>query len=187
MPKGETRLTRQQVLAAIVAGGASGVSRAKLCELFAGRAEPNAIDNHIGALNKMQPPVIFKPKAGVVVAIQFKGNAETIANFEAELAVAPEIAPITASTATDDWIPEPLATDPAPAAPAVYAVENLDVEQITARPVVFDTELDDPGQVEFCIYSSGGFDMLTDQGTISLAAPVFNKLRSFLGILAEAA
>ncbi len=174
MPKGETHVTRQQVLAVILAGGAAGATRRQLIEKFAGRATEQAIDMHLTALNRQRPVVIFKPRPGVLVGIQYVPEPA-------------EIAPEAASTATDDWIPEPLATDPAPAVPIVYAVENLDVEQITARPVVFDTELDNPDQVEFCIYSSGGFDMLTEQGTISLAAPVLKKLRSFLGILAEAA
>lgn len=180
MPKGETKLTRQKVLDAIVAAGPGGITRKALVDKFAHLVKANAVDNHILSLDNASIPVVFRPERGLIVAVQFNDqqHGET---------VAPKIAPETASTATDDWIPEPLATDPVPAAPVVYAVENLDVEQITARPVVFDTELDDPDQVEFCIYSSGGFDMLTDQGTISLAAPVFKKLRTFFGILAEAA
>lgn len=173
MPKGETKLTRQKVLDAIVAAGASGLDRKELARMFGHLVGINAIDNHINKLAFEEPPVVFKPRPGLLVDIKFK-KAEA----------APEIAPETASTATDDWIPEPLATDPAPAA---YAVEDLDVEQITARPVVFDTELEDPDAVEFCIYSSGGMDMLTDAGTISLNGAVLGKLRAFLGLFAEAA
>lgn len=172
MPKGETKLTRQQVLAAIVAAGPSGLDRKQLAAKFDHLAAINAIDKHINNLTMEQPPVVFKPRPGLLIDIKYKS------------AYAPEIAPETASTATGDWIPEPLATDPAPAA---YAVETLDVEQITARPVVFDTELEDPCQVEFCVFSSGGLDMLTDAGTISLSAPVLRKLRAFLGLFAEAA
>lgn len=172
MPKGETKLTRQKVLAAIVAAGPSGLTRGELIQKFGHLASEQSIEMHMTALNKTQPPVVFKPRPGLLIDIRHKP------------AGAPEIAPETASTAADDWIPEPLATDPAPAA---YAVETLDVEQITARPVVFDTDLEDPDEVEFCIYSSGGLDVLTEQGTIRLYAPVLNKLRAFLGLFAEAA
>lgn len=172
MPKGETKLTRQKVLDAIVNAGPAGLDRKQLAAKFDYLAAINAIDNHINKLTMEQPPVVFKPRPGLLVDIKYKST------------YAPEIAPETASTATDDWIPEPLATDPAPAA---YAVETLDVEQITARPVVFDTELEYPCQVEFCVFSSGGLDMLTDAGTISLSAPVLRKLRAFLGLFAEAA
>lgn len=174
MPKGETHVTRQQVLAVILAGGAAGATRRQLIEKFAGRATEQAIDMHLTALNRQRPVVIFKPRPGVLVGIQYVPEPA-------------EIAPEAASTATDDWIPEPLATDPAPPAPATYPVETLDVEQITARPVAFDTDLEDPDQVEFCIFSSGGFEIMSDQGTIGLSAPVLNKLRAFLGLFAEAA
>ena len=181
MPKGETKLTRQQVLAAIIAAGPGGITRMELAKKFEHLVAINAIDNHINNLANGFPGAIFKPKAGVVVAIQFNGSA------------APEIAQKTTSTATDAAQAEfaPMAGEqPLPgelAGPVSYPVETLDVEQITARPVVFDTELEYPCQVEFCVFSSGGLDMLTDAGTISLSAPVLRKLRAFLGLFAEAA
>ena len=175
MPKGETHVTRQQVLAVILAGGAAGATRKQLIEKFAGRASEQGVEMHMSALHRQKPAVVFKPKAGVLVGIQFANATPS------EPAPAPaEIAQETASTGAEDWIPEPLATDPP--VPATYAVENLDVEQITARPIIFDTELEDPDQVEFCIFSSGGFEIMSEQGTIGLSAPVLAKLRAFLGL-----
>ena len=177
MPKGETKLPRQKVLAAIIEAGPSGLTRKELIDKFAHLVSEQAVDMHITALNRAHPPVVYKPRPGLLIDIRFKPTDFNL-----------EIAPETASTAPAlSKAEEAALASPSPAAPVVYAVENLDVEQITARPVIFDTELDDPGQVEFCIYSSGGFDMLTEQGTISLSAPVFKKLRTFFGILAEAA
>jgi len=74
MPKGEAKMTRQQVLAAIQAAGAAGTTRKALIEKF-GCTESN-IDNHIMFLNRAQPAVITKPRPGVVVAVEF---AETSA------------------------------------------------------------------------------------------------------------
>lgn len=50
-----------------------------------------------------------------------------------------------------------------------------------------DIELNDPEQVEFAIFSSGGLDMYTDQGNVTLGRDVLRKLRAFLGLFAEAA
>jgi hypothetical protein len=74
MPKGEAKMTRQQVLAAIQAAGAAGISSKALIEKF-GCSESN-IYNHIMLLNRAQPAVITKPRPGVVVAVEF---AETSA------------------------------------------------------------------------------------------------------------
>lgn len=48
-----------------------------------------------------------------------------------------------------------------------------------------DIELNDPEQVEFAIFSSGGLDMYTDQGNVTLSKDVLHKLRRFLGLFAE--
>ena len=69
MPQGETKLTRQQVLAAIQAAGPYGISRKTLLAKF-GCSESN-IDNHIMFLNRAKPAVIAKLRPGVVAAIEF--------------------------------------------------------------------------------------------------------------------
>ncbi len=193
MPKGETKLTRQQVLAAIVEAGAAGISRAALVEKFAHRVERNAVDNHIANLNSALPPVIYKPHHGHLVDIKL-----------ASAFIAAKNAQETASTATDDWIPEPLATDP-PAAHDIHgislAVDHHEVADLPAPSlaaqmaqiggrlpaIVEDMTLDNPDTVEFAIYSSGGLDIFAEDCAITLQAPVLNKLRAFLGTLKEAA
>lgn len=50
-----------------------------------------------------------------------------------------------------------------------------------------DIEINDPEQVEFAIFSSGGLDMYTDQGNVTMGRDVLRKLRAFLGLFAEAA
>lgn len=187
MPKGETQVTRQQVLAFILAGGAAGATRKQLIDKFAGRATEQAVDMHLGALNRAQPPVVFKPKPGLLVGIAHKPGD------------APEISPKTASTATDEWIPEPLATDP-PAASDMHGVplvvdhhEAADLPalslaaqmaQIGGRlpAIVEDIRLSDPDTVEFAIYSSGGLDIFSEDCAITLDRAVLGKLRSFLGL-----
>lgn len=84
MPQGETKLTRQQVLAAIQAAGPAGISRKTLLDKF-GCSESN-IDNHIMFLNRTRPAVIFKLRPGVVVAIEF-------ANGTPDRATAPAAVP----------------------------------------------------------------------------------------------
>ena len=73
MPKGEIKMTRQQVLAAIQAVGAAGTTRKALIEKF-GCSESN-IDNHIMFLNRAQPAVITKPRPGYLVAVEFAGTS----------------------------------------------------------------------------------------------------------------
>lgn len=64
------KLTRQQVLAAIVAAGKTGIYRKTLIEQF-GVPEAN-IDMHVTALSRQSPPVIYKPERGLLCAIEFE-------------------------------------------------------------------------------------------------------------------
>jgi hypothetical protein len=64
------KITRQQVLAAIVAAGKDGISRKALAEQFS--SPESNMDMHISALNRQQPPVLFKPERGHLVAIEFQ-------------------------------------------------------------------------------------------------------------------
>jgi|GEM_PF-3915428 len=72
MPQGETKLTRQQVLAAIKATGAAGITRKALIDKFSDLVTEQAVDMHITALNRALPPVIYKPRLGLLVAIEFQ-------------------------------------------------------------------------------------------------------------------
>lgn len=73
MPKGETQVTRQQVLDAIVAAGSSGISRKELIKKF--ECVDSIIDNHVMLLNRAKPPVIYKPRPGLLIDIRFKSAA----------------------------------------------------------------------------------------------------------------
>lgn len=74
MPKGEPRITRDQVLDAIKQAGAAGINRKQLIERF-GCSESN-MDNHIMHLAKLN--AIFKPRPGHCVAagLVYEGGAE---------------------------------------------------------------------------------------------------------------
>lgn len=64
------KIARQQVLAAIVAAGKTGIHRKALIERF-GVPEAN-IDMHVTALFRQSPPVIYKPERGLLCAIEFE-------------------------------------------------------------------------------------------------------------------
>lgn len=49
-------------------------------------------------------------------------------------------------------------------------------------PVIEDVSLIDPDTVEFAIFSSGGLDIYSDDGTVTMTAPVLRKLRDFLDL-----
>lgn len=70
MPKGETQVTRQQVLDAIVAAGPSGISRKELIKKF--ECVESIIDNHVMRLDCAKPSVIYKPRPGLLIDIRFK-------------------------------------------------------------------------------------------------------------------
>lgn len=190
MPKGEARLTHQQVLAAIRAAGPDGLGRAELVAEFSHLASEQSVDMHLVALGRAQPAVVFKPMRGQFVAIEHRGADA-------------EIGQKTASTATDDWEPESLATDP-PGAVDVHGVSlavehheavGLPTPSLAAQmaqiggalpAIVEDIRLNDPDTVEFAIYSSGGLDIFSEDCAITLDRPVLAKLRGFLGLFQEA-
>lgn len=65
-------ITRQQVLAAIVEAGVAGTTSKALIERF--DCADQVIYNHILSLTKQNPPAIFKPEKGRLVAIHFNGQ-----------------------------------------------------------------------------------------------------------------
>ena len=73
MPQGETKIMRQQVLAAIKAAGPAGVTRKALIERF--DCSESNMDNHVMWLNREKPPVIVKPRLGLLVAAEFASAA----------------------------------------------------------------------------------------------------------------
>lgn len=65
-------ITRQQVLAAIVEAGVAGTTPKALIERF--DCADQVIYNHVLSLTKQNPPAIFKPEKGRLVAIHFNGQ-----------------------------------------------------------------------------------------------------------------
>lgn len=205
MPKGETHVTRQQVLAVIVAGGAAGITRKALIEKFSRRATEQCIDMHVTALNRQTPPVIFKPKLGVMVGIEHKSAEPAPVVKDSLTTETPaEIAPKPASTAPVLSKAEAAALA-SPAAHDIHGVSlAVDHHEVADLPpaslaaqmaqiggrlpaVVEDLTIDNPDTTEFAIYSSGGLDIFTDDCAITLQKPVVAKLRAFLGLFQEAA
>jgi hypothetical protein len=65
------------------------------------------------------------------------------------------------------------------------AGEQLAGESVPA--VVEDLHLENPDDVEFAIFSSGGLDIYCGEMTVSLNKAVFTKLCRFTGLFQEAA
>ena len=88
MPKGETRITRDQVLAAIKEAGRAGINRKQLLDRFG--CSESTMDNHLMNLAKLH--AIFRPKPGHCVAagLVYDGEAD-MAKDEPEEIEAEEI------------------------------------------------------------------------------------------------
>lgn len=188
MPKGETHVTRQQVLAAILVRGPSGATRKELIEKFASRATEQAIDMHLTALNRQSPPVVYKPRPSLFIDIRFKPAGACVQDSS-------ESDTQTALTATDDTQAEvdihgvSLAVDHHEAADLPASSLATQMAQIGgALPaIVEDIRISDPEDVEFCVYSSGGLEIIHTDGVVTLDRAVLAKLRDFLGLFREAA
>lgn len=232
MPKGEARLTRQQVLDAIRAAGPDGLGRAELIVEFAHLASEQSVDMHLVALGRAQPAVVFKPMRGQFVAIEHRGagacvqdsaKSDTQTALTATDETQAEFAPVAGETPQPGEVSGPVGTDIHGISLAVEHHEAADLstehlEQQMAQigdllphlgelevkllpggvgeppekysdrlpsfiPVVEDIRISDPETVEFCIYSSGGLDIFSDDAPpITLDKSVLAKLRNFLGL-----
>lgn len=236
MPKGEARLTRQQVLEAIRAAGPDGLGRAELVAEFSHLASEQSVDMHLVALGRAQPAVVFKPMRGQFVAIEHQGagacvqdsaKSDTQTTLTATDETQAEFAPVAGETPQPGEVSGPVGTDIHGISLAVEHHEAADLstehlEQQMAQigdllphlgwlevkllpggvgeppekysdrlpsfvPVVEDIRISDPETVEFCIYSSGGLDIFSDDAPpITLDKSVLAKLRGFLGLFQEA-
>lgn len=165
----EAAVSRNDVLAAIVAAGAQGIGRTALIDAFAGRTTDKAVEMHLAQLNKALPPVIFKPERGRYVAIQFNNQ---------EAAYVP---------ATPDEKPVAEAKVPAPLLPEM---EELQAEQIEIKgvpdrrgPVI----LGEADETDIGIFSNGRIEISDAFHEVHLSEGVVRKLRAFLGLFQEAA
>lgn len=73
------------------------------------------------------------------------------------------------------------------AIPSRKQIEELGACLVSLPTVVEDIMLDDPDNVEFAIFSSGGLDIYCAESTVTLNKDVLGKLRAFLGLFQEAA
>lgn len=117
-----TAVTRQNVLAAIVAAGPAGITRRALISRF--NVGESCIDNHISLLNKALPPVIYKPEPGRCVAIEYKLaaplNAEAQSKAEkSEMPSEAEIAEFAMALEPEDELAPPATPKVAVATPDV--------------------------------------------------------------------
>jgi hypothetical protein len=201
MPQGKTAIHREQVLAAIVAAGPQGITRRQLIDHF--KAGESAVDMHVLQLNRQQPPVIFKPRLGLLVAIEHQG-AEPAAHGAAlppvdihgvsldvdhHEATDLSAADLAKQMAQIDFTPGDTERILPGGELAIPSKETLTkfAAIVPPLPLADDIDITDPDTVEFAIFSSGGLDIYSEDGSVSLAAPVLKKLRAFLGLFQEAA
>lgn len=163
MPKGETRITRDQVLAAIKEAGSAGINRKQLLEQFL--CSESNMDNHLMNLAKMH--AIFRPKPGHCVAagLVYDGASE------------PETQPAPADEFAFELTPA--------AAAEPEEVEQIEVTAVGDRrgPVVI-TDADD---LDIGMFSSGRLEISVGRDTIVIEPGAMKKLRGFLGLFQEAA
>lgn len=178
-----TIVSRQQVLAAIVAAGPAGMMRKALIKQL--DTTDHCIDNHIMLLNRQEPPVIFKPEPGRCVAIAYKPVSNSpAAKAPKPAAVNPGEAEITQFVAAMEPEPEPVR----PLAEAI-TIASTEVRQAPARPakspLYFD--IDDAEEMEIGMWNTGRLSLALDHAMIEFSPEAVKKLRGFLGLFGEAA
>lgn len=155
-------------------------------------AVPAAVAQGIGCTEDSTRAVLAGLYAGLKVDRQKIGNdfAYFVGQLQAETATPEASAPAIAEQAVESAPQEaPVAPTEQPAAiPSQQLVDEIaDMLRTTAPAVVEDVMLDDPEQVEFAIFSSGGLDIYCAETTVTLNKAVLGKLRAFLGLFQEAA
>lgn len=156
--------TYKNVVAAIIAAGPAGLTRKQLAEQFAcgTRSDITRIDAHVCYALKQEPPAIARLTPGHYVAVDYmpvkpddEAPTKTVGKVERQ-------APL-------EKFPAPVFADiPVPVAP---------------QPGLFGRlRIDDPGLLEFAVFSTGNFELHTEFGVISLSQAAMRKLRAFLGL-----
>lgn len=206
-PMPRNKITTSDVFDAICAAGPDGTTVIALSNLLA--LSDKTIFYHVKSLTREPGAVVRRPRKGLLVASRYLDgapeNADEPAVAEALGVPGAEVEKIARDYAemTDFDIEAAQSLDltAAPAttlgeAASLAAVNKMldalpklgsDAPPNPPSPFSEDIELDDPEQVEFAIFSSGGLDMYTDQGNVTLGRDVLRKLRAFLGLFAEAA
>ena len=163
MPKGETRITRDQVLAAITEAGAAGLHRKDLIARF--KCPESTLDNHLMHLARGNNPAIFRPRPGQCVA---------------------SFLPVAEQQADPAPLAEEFAFEPTPAAPA--EPEEIEAEQIEVTavgdrrgPIV----IGDADDLDIGMFSSGRLEISVGRDTVVIEPAAMKKLRGFLGLFQE--
>lgn len=189
MPKGEVKTTQRETLALIKAAGAEGITRKKLVEGI--DASEQSVDNHIWALNR--DGAIFKPKLGLLVAIEFK-PAPGVSPELARLATPP--AAELSEQAEAEIAAFVAGLEPEPAAPVCHQDSPKNETQTTSTvsneaqaPALgekFSHVIEDPEDFEVGIFSDGTMTMVMDDGLadgrVDFSPSAVKKLRAFLGL-----
>ena len=81
--QGKTTVSGIDMLAAIKAAGPAGTTAKALIKRFG--CSETIVYNHIMRFSRAQPPVIFKPRHGIVVAIEYQTAHRQAAAYEAAL------------------------------------------------------------------------------------------------------
>lgn len=174
MPR--SKITRSDVFDAICAAGTDGTTVKALSDRLS--VSDQTIFKHLKHLTNEPGAVVRKPRRGVLVATKFLDGIEESAPAAAAPGVdEAEVAKI--AREYDEMIDFDLE-----AAQGVDVTADGPERQV--RLVVADVHIAHPDGVEFCLYSSGRMELLTEDGpTVELSAAVLRKLRDFLGLFAE--
>lgn len=196
MPK-ENIVTRQEVLAAIVAAGPAGTTCKRLIEQF-NCGESFVIENHVSRLTKAAIPVIFKPEKGRIVAIKFNhldagssaavtAHEKPVAEAKAPAAAALDKFPFDAKAVLHEQQAAPRAEDLMPAMPELAVrEETIEIKDIGERrgPIT----LHDQSRVDFGMFRSGRLEIFHEgKSILVLGGDVVSALQKFLGLFTEVA
>lgn len=196
MPK-ENIVTRQEVLAAIVAAGPAGTTCKRLIEQF--NCGEQVIYNHVSLLGKAAIPVIFKPEKGRIVAIKFNhldagtntamtAYKKLVAEVQNQPAAALEQFPFDAKAVLhEQQQAAPRAEELIPAMPELAVrEETIEIKDIGERrgPIT----LHDQSRVDFGMFRSGRLEIFHERKSILvLGGDVVSALQKFLGLFTEVA
>lgn len=193
-PKENTMPSRTDVFNAILSAGPEGIARKALAEKLG--VSDNTIDNHVWHLCNADVPTVGRPQRGRLVASQFIDPAE---GWVPETVAAPPV-----SAKADEFslsIGAKPGDLPAVTEKTLAAVDSMlaalpplgagAVNQPRATgpgaPTVPDlVHIEDARLVEFAVFSTGGFEINTENGTVRLGRAALYKMRRFLGMFGEA-
>ena len=177
--------TYKSVVSAIVSAGPAGLTRKQLAEQFGAgtRKETTRLDAHVSYALRQSPPAIAKLAPGHYVGAVYmpvkpgeeapKAVAKAKPRVKAEKYPAPVFAEAAAAPA------------PSPA-PSGQEPQTPQEPQALLPGFYGRLRIDDPGLLEFAVFSTGSFELHTEFGVISMSQAAMRKLRAFLGLFADA-